>query len=183
MPRKADSKRTEREQSKDPAQLARDTCYRLLAARPRTRGELEAALTRKGIEADVAEEVLGKFVSAGLVDDADFAEVWVRSRHRNQGLGRRALKNELVRKGVDKETAEDAVEAVDDEAEESRARTLVGKRLSGLGHVDETTAIRRLVGMLARKGYPEGLAYRVVREELRARGREAELLDEAPSSL
>lgn len=170
-------------EDKDPAQRARDLCYRLLAGRPRTRTELRDALARKGIEDGVAEEVLGKFVEAGLVDDADFAEVWVRSRHRNQGLGKRALKHELVRKGIDAETAADAVAELEDEAEEERARALVAKRMSGLGRVDETTAVRRLVGMLARKGYPEGLAFRIVREELRSAGRDAAPLDEPAPTL
>lgn len=183
MPRKTDSTCSDREQPKDPAHLARDLCYRLLTARPRTRVELRDALARKGIESEVAEDVLDKFNKAGLIDDTDFAESWVRSRHANQGLGRRALKSELLRKGVDKEIAEEAVGALDGTAEEERARALVRKRMRALGQVDETTVVRRLVGMLARKGYPEGLAYRVVREELAEAGRDASLLDDAQHSL
>ncbi|MGH3517844.1 MAG: regulatory protein RecX [Haloechinothrix sp.] len=170
------------EQQQDPARQARDICYRLLAGRPRTRDELRTALAGKGIDPEVAEQVLGKFDQAGLIDDSDFAEMWVRSRHAYQGLGRRALKAELLRKGVGKEIAEDAVGALDSDAEEHRARALVRKRLRGLQQVEETTAVRRLVGMLARKGYPEGLAYRVVREELSESGRETGLLDEIQSS-
>ncbi|RDI17508.1 regulatory protein RecX [Lentzea flaviverrucosa] len=157
---------------------ARDICYALLTARARSRQELYDALLRKEISPGVAEVVLGKFDRAGLIDDAQFAEMWVRSRHTYNGLGRRALVMELRRKGVADEVVAEAVAAVDNEAEEERARELVRKRLRTLSGVDETTKIRRLVGALARKGYAEGLAYRVVRDELRAAGAEASAMDE-----
>ncbi|WP_396122979.1 regulatory protein RecX [Actinokineospora sp. UTMC 2448] len=145
-------------------------CYRLLTMRPHTRTELAQALRKREIPDDVAESVLGKFDAAGLIDDAAFAEMWVRSRHEHQGLGRRALAVELKRRGVDSSVVADAVGAVDDEAEEERAAALVRKRLRAMSGVDEQAKIRRLVGMLARKGYGQGLAYRVVRAELGAEG-------------
>jgi regulatory protein len=157
---------------------ARDICYALLTARARSRQELYDALLRKGISAGVAEVVLGKFDRAGLIDDAQFAEMWVQSRHNYNGLGRRALAMELRRKGVADEVVAEAVAVVDSEAEEQKARELVRKRLRTMAGVDETAKIRRLVGALARKGYAEGLAYRVVRDELRAAGDEASALDE-----
>jgi len=162
----------------DPVHQAREICLRLLTVRPRTRVELRQALLRKGIEEDVAEQVLGRLDEVGLVDDAAFAEVWVRSRHNHQGLGRRALAVELRRKGVADEFAASALAAVDADAEEERARQLVRKRLRVLGGADEPAKIRKLVGMLARKGYAEGLAFRVVKEELRGAGEETSLLDE-----
>jgi regulatory protein len=173
-PPTAEGRRAQKaEAPQDPVQQAKDICLRLLTARPRTRVELAQALTRKGIEPDVAEQVLGRLDEVGLIDDAAFAEVWVRSRHNFQGLSRRALAMELRRKGVADESAAEALAAVDSEAEEDRARQLVRKRLRVLANADEPTKIRKLVGMLARKGYAEGLAYRVVKEELRT-----SLLDE-----
>lgn len=163
----------------DPVHQAREICLRLLTVRPRTRVELLQALLRKGIEEDVAEQVLGRLDEVGLVDDAAFAEVWVRSRHNHQGLGRRALAVELRRKGVTDDFAATALEAVDADAEEERARQLVRKRLRVLGGADEPSKIRKLVGMLARKGYSEGLAFRVVKDELRVAGEETSLLDES----
>ncbi|MEU4802479.1 regulatory protein RecX [Actinosynnema sp. NPDC023587] len=159
---------------------ATDICYALLTARARTRVELKEALLRKGIRPETAEVVLGRFDRAGLIDDAAFAEVWVRSRHAYQGLGRRALARELRQKGVADEVAAEAVAAVDDEAEQERARELVRKKLRSMSGVDDQAKIRRLVGALARKGYAEGMAYRVVREELRAAAVESPLDDFLP---
>ncbi len=131
------------------------------------------ALLRKGIDEDIAEEVLRKFDRAGLIDDASFAENWVHSRHSYQGLGRRALGFELRRKGVEESIVDEALSTVDDETEVQRARELVRRRIrssvSASGSSDgasDTKLVRRLMGMLARKGYSEALAYRVVREEL-----------------
>lgn len=158
----------------DPVQQAKDICLRLLTVRPRTRVELAQALARKGVEEDVASQVLDRLDEVGLIDDAAFAEVWVRSRHNFQGLSRRALAMELRRKGVADESAQEALATVDSEAEEERARGLVRKRLRALSGADEAAKVRKLVGMLARKGYAEGLAYRVVKDEVRT-----SLLDDA----
>ncbi|GAB3499339.1 regulatory protein RecX [Amycolatopsis cihanbeyliensis] len=158
---------------------AKEICFDLLAIRSRTKDELRQALRRKGFDEETREALLGKLDSSGLVDDAAFAESWVRSRHANQGLARSALVAELKRKGVEDEIAVQAASEVDRESEEERARELVRKRLRVLGDVDEQTAIRRLLGALARKGYPQGLSYAVVREELRNAGAEATMLDSA----
>ncbi|MGH3858940.1 regulatory protein RecX [Actinokineospora sp.] len=167
-------------EEQDPAAKAREICYRLLTVRSRTRQELEQALHRKEIPDDVAQTILGKFAAIGLIDDEAFAESWVRSRHTYQGLGRRALAMELRRKGVADEVVAEAVDAVDSEAEDERARQLVRKKLGAMSGLEDQVRIRRLVGMLARKGYSEGMAFRVVREELSAYGGDASELDTIP---
>jgi len=171
----------------DPAELppderrkkAKEICFDLLAARPRSAEELRQALKRKGFDEETTETLLGKLDQAGLVNDAEFAEMWVRSRHATMGLSRNALVAELKRKGIDGDIAVQAADEVDREAEEQRARELVRKRMRSLGNVDEQTAIRRLLGVLARKGYPQGLAYTVIRDELREFGAESVLPDDA----
>ncbi|HJQ48669.1 MAG TPA: regulatory protein RecX [Amycolatopsis sp.] len=173
----------------DPAELspeeawkkAKEVCFDLLAARPRTRDELRQALRRKGFDEELRERLLGKLDASGLIDDAALAEQWVRSRHAYQGLARSALVAELKRKGIDGEVAAQAAGQIDRESEEQRARELVRKRLRGMTNVDEQAATRRLLGTLARKGYPQGLAYAVVRDELKNAGAESTLLDDAVS--
>ena len=112
-----------------------------------------------------------RFREIGLINDAAFAEQWVRSRHVRKGLGRRALVVELRRKGVADEVAGEALAELDTDAEERRARQLVDRKLRGLAldsPEQRTVAVRRLAGMLARKGYGAGVAYRVVREAIAA---------------
>jgi regulatory protein len=160
----------------DPAAIAREICLRLLTDRARTRQELASALARKGVPAEAAAEVLDRFDEVGLIDDAAFAGQWVRSRHVHRGLGRRAIAVELRRKGVADEVAGEALAEVDTESEDRRARELVDRKLRSLaiGTPDQrATAARRLVGMLARKGYGAGTAYRVVRAALAEHGADA----------
>jgi regulatory protein len=162
---------------RDPVALARDICLRQLTARPRSRAELAAVLTRKGIPDEAAGQVLDRMVEVGLVDDEAYAELVVRSGHRNRSLGRRALSAELRRRGVADDTAGEAVAALDPADEEQAARRLVERKLRTMAGLDDPTRIRRLTGMLARRGYPEGMAYRVVREALRENGSDTVLAD------
>ncbi|NYI03076.1 regulatory protein [Allostreptomyces psammosilenae] len=153
---------------------ARSICLRLLTGAARTRRQLADALSERGIPEDAAEQVLSRFEEVGLIDDAAFAAAWVDSRHGTRGLSRRALARELRAKGVAGEVVESAVERVDTEAEEAAARALVERRMRATRGLDGRVRTRRLVGMLARRGYPEGLAFRVVRQALETEGEEAE---------
>lgn len=184
-PEPPDTDRPDREADPpaDPETVARTICLNMLTTRARSRAELADALARKGVDDDLAGRVLDRLSAAKLVDDAAFAEQWVSSRHRHQGLGKRALAGELHRKGVDRETATSAVEEIDRDDERARARALVDRRLPSLARFEHAVAARRLVGMLARKGYDAGLAYGVVREALAERpdadgGPDGEALDD-----
>jgi regulatory protein len=143
-----------------------------LAVRPRTRAELAKVLARKEISAEVIAEVLDRYDEVGIIDDGAFARAWVTSRHRGRGLARRALANELRQHGVDAEVAGEALEILDEDEEAATARALVDRKLrSTTGTPD--AVFRRLVGMLARKGYSAGVAIRAVKDALAARDAEA----------
>ncbi|OEV04669.1 recombinase RecX [Streptomyces oceani] len=156
---------------------ARALCLRLLTSAPRTRSQLAETLRKRDIPDEVTEEVLGECEEAGLIDDAAFAYAWVESRHHSRGLARPALSRELRSRGVDSTLIEGAIEQVDSDQEESTARTLVERKLPGTRGVESSKRIRRLVATLARKGYSEGLALRVVREALAAEGDDLEALE------
>jgi regulatory protein len=150
----------------NPTVQAQGICLRLLTARPHSRAELADALRRRGIPEEVGEPVLDRLSEVGLVNDAAFAESAVHSEHRHRGLGRRALSTGLRRRGVPDEIVSEAVATVRPEDEEQRARELVRRKLRTNTVRDTRTLARKLGGMLARKGYSEGLAWRVVRDEL-----------------
>ena len=159
----------------DPVEVARTIVLRQLSARARSRSQLEQALARRGVPDDVAAQVLDRFTELGYVDDAAFAESWVQSRQQGRGLARRALAYELRQKGIDDDTAREALDALDPDDERAAAVALVRKRMSSLRNQPDDVKVRRLSGMLARKGYPPGVARGVVREALH--GESAELLE------
>jgi regulatory protein len=164
----------------DPEAVAREICLRLLTATPRTRAQLADALRRREVPDEIAERVLSRFTDVGLIDDAAFSQAWVQSRHLGRGLARRALATELRQRGVADETVSAAVETLGPDQEEATARELVVRRLASTQGLDPRKRARRLVGLLARKGYPPELAYRVVRDALAAEGGPGLELDDDP---
>ncbi|MER6017868.1 recombination regulator RecX [Streptomyces anulatus] len=172
------SSRAEKGEPRDPVEQARNICLRLLTGTPRTRKQLADALRKREIPDEAAEEVLARFVDVGLIDDAAFAGAWVESRHHGRGLARRALVRELRTKGVDSAVIDEAVGQLDPDQEEETARELVARKLRSTRGLDRDKRLRRLAGMLARKGYGEGMALRVVRQALEEEGEDTEGLDE-----
>ncbi len=156
----------------EPSALAREICLRQLSHGPRTAAQLRAAMGRKGIEEDVANEFLERFTDVGLIDDVAFAEAWVESRHAGRGLARKALAHELRTRGVDSAVIAVAVAELEPERELETARALAVKRLAATRGLETPARFRRVASLLARKGYSEAVAYRVIREALEAEGDE-----------
>ena len=150
----------------DPESVARAIVLRKLTMAPKTRAQLADDLRSRDVPDDVAERVLDRFSAVGLVDDEAFAQAWVSSRHTSRGLARRALSHELRHRGVDDETVAEAVGAISPDDEWTAARDLVARRLPSSRGLPREARMRRLAGMLARKGYSGGLAMAVVRDAL-----------------
>ncbi|MFF9315347.1 recombination regulator RecX [Streptomyces sp. NPDC014748] len=162
----------------DPVERARAICLRLLTGTPRTRKQLADALRKREIPDEAAQEVLSRFEEVGLIDDSAFADAWVESRHHGRGLARRALARELRTKGVDATLIDEAVGRLDADQEEATARELVARKLRSTQGLDRDKRLRRLAGMLARKGYSQGLALKVVRQALEEEGEDTDFLED-----
>jgi regulatory protein len=161
---------TDKDGEPDPEAVARQICLRLLTTAPRTKAQLATALRRRGVPEEAAEAVLGRFEEVNLIDDATFANAWVESRHHARGLSGRALAAELRHRGVPAEDIRVAVDRLDPEQEMATARRLVAARLAATRGQPAPARVRRLIGVLARKGYSPSLAYRVAREALEREG-------------
>lgn len=151
---------------------AYDAALRLLGVRARSRAELRGRLQDKDFPETEVDSVMERLERAGLLDDADFADQWVRSRHLHSGKGRTALRHELRQKGVTDTVIEQAVSQVDDDAERERAAELLRRKTARLRAEDVSEResrdkhTRRLVAMLARRGYAPSLAFDLVKAEL-----------------
>jgi len=152
----------------DPESVARTIALRQLTSAPRSRAQLAQAMARKDVPEAVADRVLDRFEEVGLVDDAAYAGMLVRTRQADRGLARTALAVELRRKGIDAVTAQVALAEVDGDDEIDAARAVIAKRLRSMSGLDVEVKRRRLVATLARKGHPPGLSFRVVDEALQA---------------
>lgn len=152
--------------SGDPVAVAKKIVLSQLSTAPRTRHQLAQTLRRRGCEDDVATAVLDRMTEVGLVDDEAYARMYVRSRQETKGLAPRALMHELRDKGVDAMLIEAALSDVDPDSERDAARALVTKRLPSLHGLERQVQVRRLAGLLARKGYDAHLSYQVIREAI-----------------
>ena len=163
----------------DPYTRAKTIVYNQLAYSAKTRGQLRKKLQAEGFDAELIEPLLDKFEAAKLIDDAEYAQTFVAQKSRTKKLSRAALRRELAELGVHGEEAENALAQRTDEQEREDAAELVRKKLrpgmdlSDRAEKDRVT--RRLLGMLARRGYSSSVSMSVIREELAAYGAEDEL--------
>ena len=163
----------------DPYTRAKTIVYNQLAYSAKTRGQLRKKLQAEGFDAELIEPLLDKFEAAKLIDDAEYAQTFVAQKSRTKKLSRAALRRELAERGVHGEEAENALAQRTDEQEREDAAELVRKKLrpgmdlSDRAEKDRVT--RRLLGMLARRGYSSSVSMSVIREELAAYGAEDEL--------
>ncbi|MFD6142482.1 regulatory protein RecX [Promicromonospora sp. NPDC060271] len=175
-PRKTVAERLESgEISRDEAvEKARETVLKILTAAQKSRRELEQSLARKGYPEDVVVQVLDRFDEVGLVDDATYAETIVRTRHAERGLARRGIAAELRRRGIDEDTAIEALDQLDSDDERAAGARLATKLVTRTRGLDREVRVRRAVGSLARKGYAPGLAFELVRDALAAEGEDTD---------
>ncbi|MEV0246155.1 recombination regulator RecX [Nocardia sp. NPDC050712] len=164
-----DRSRKDRTPQGGTVEQAKEACLRLLAVRARSRAELAQRLATKGYTPEITEEALSRLAGVGLIDDAAFAAEWVHARHTFSGKGKQALAQELRRKGVDRADSAAALDAISSDDEAERAADLVRRKLRSIpAGLDREKVLRRLVGMLARRGYSQSLAFTVVKAELAA---------------
>lgn len=148
-----------------------DKALELLSFRARSESELERRLLRAGHAPLAAESALRRCRELGYLDDRAFALAHVRDRLRLRPKGRRALRSELFRKGVDGDLAEAAIDEAFAESgldETDLARRLAGKRVRALERVETEVARRRLAGYLVRRGFAPPVVRAVVAETLPA---------------
>jgi regulatory protein len=114
----------------------------------------------------VAESVLDRFESVGLVDDSAFARLWVVSRQRTRGSARSVLRQELRGKGIAEETAASALDDIDEDQERARGLALATVKIRSMHRLEPNVRKRRLVSMLMRRGYRQAVAFSIVAEAM-----------------
>jgi regulatory protein len=159
---------TDDDDDADPETVARTIVLRKLAAQARTRHELAKALASRAVPEDVAEQVLDRMESVGLVDDAGFARDWVESRQQRRHLSKSALRRELQTKGVDRDQIDQAVADVESGDELEAAEALAAKKLRTMSGLAREVQYRRLAGVLSRRGFGSGVTSTVLSRVLDA---------------
>ena len=146
------------------ADAAKQVLLRRLSHAPRTRKELAKDLKDKEISDEVANVALNRFEEVGLINDQALASNYVSSQHERKGLGKNALRQQLRAKGISDDMALEAISQISDDQEFQAAFALACKKIRSLQRDDPKTQLRKIVGVLARKGYSSNLAFRVAKE-------------------
>jgi regulatory protein len=146
------------------ADAAKQVLLRRLSHAPRTRKELAKDLKDKDISDEVANVALDRFEEVGLINDQALASNYVSSQHERKGLGKNALRQQLRSKGISDDVALEAISQISDDQEFQAAFALACKKIRSLQKDDAKTQLRKIVGVLARKGYSSNLAFRVAKE-------------------
>ena len=149
------------------ADAAKQVLLRRLSHAPRTRKELAKDLKDKDISDEVANVALDRFEEVGLINDQALASNYVSSQHERKGLGKNALRQQLRAKGVSDDVALEAISQISDDQEFQAAFALACKKIRSLQRDDAKTQLRKIVGVLARKGYSSNLAFRVAKEVIK----------------
>ena len=152
---------------------------RSLARRGLSFAEAKTRLRGEGLSDDESTAVIDDFTERGWLDDAILAEQLVHSATTRKGMGTKAIRQLLMKRAVAREVIDDVIaELPDDDVE--RALEFARTRARSLASLDRTTALRRLTGQLARRGYSSSSALSAARQaldEARLEGRVASDVD------
>ena len=149
----------------DAARQAEDALVRKLRARSLSVSEARQVLRGYGVDADTVDGVIDRFSDRGYLDDALLAEHLVISGVERKGQGRVALSRALAQRGIPRDVIDAALgDLPDDDAE--RALEFARTKARSLSRLDFDTALRRLMGQLARRGYGGSVATRAARTAL-----------------
>jgi regulatory protein len=151
-------------EDKDVVTRARNSAYRLLTCRARSRAEIVDKLREKGFKDDVVGRVLADLERYGYINDRRFAEQWAASRVRGRGLGPRRIEQELKQKGISREMIREVLsETFPSEDEDAAAKKAAERKLRSMRNLEPAVRKRRLAGFLERKGFSPEIIRSLIR--------------------
>jgi regulatory protein len=130
---------------------ARQYAFLLLSYKARATKELTQRLTRKGFSPDIIARVLQRLAELKMVDDAGFARRFAEDRISIGHKGKWRVRGELLKRGIDRQQIDAALEQAPDEV--AAAREVAGKYVSRNRRLEPDVLKRRLYALLARRGF------------------------------
>lgn len=135
---------------------------KILTKMDKTEQELESALNRAGFSKEAVEDALDYVRSFGYLDDADYARKYVEYNKDRKSMQR--IRFELMRKGIDKNLADEAIDNCEEVDEMQVLRRYLYKKWKREEKPDEKE-LNRLVASLSRQGFSSHDIWQVLREE------------------
>jgi regulatory protein len=146
-------------------EAAEASLTKALRRRSLSESEAHGRLLREEVPRAAADEIVERFVNLGYIDDTALAEQIVHTGTTRKNQGRRAIAQALHARGISREVVEIALESLPDD-DEIRALEYARGKANSLLRVDDETALRRLTGQLARRGFGGSLAMSAAKQAL-----------------
>ncbi len=131
-----------------------------------SKSQMTGQLKREGFTEETIDIIISELIVTGHIRDRQFAEKWVQRRLKSNPRGKIMLKQELIDKGVDPETAVQVLTEIKGEEEASLAMQIAQKRVKHYKRLPIHTAKRRLHGFLARRGFKSETIMQVINQLL-----------------
>jgi regulatory protein len=146
-------------QEEDDTEVALQKAINYLNYRPRSENEVRKNLKKKNIKEEVIDEVIDHLQRGGLINDLNFAKLWVENRSEFRPRGSRALRMELRQKGIHDEIIETAITDID---EDNLAYLAAKKQARKYRQLEWQDFRKKMFGFLARRGFDYGIISTIV---------------------
>ena len=144
---------------------AESYAYRLLNYRPRSEQEIRDKLKKRGFAEEIIDCLVLELKNRSLIDDYNFARLWMKSRLQSSGQSFSNVRRELLRKGIADDIIEDVTAQIEKDFNEyDIAKGLIEMRLRLVQGLDRHKAQYRLYGYLKRRGFSDNIIYKVINE-------------------
>ncbi len=136
----------------DAGEVAYQRALNYLSYRPRTEQEVRRNLQKKDISEEIIEQTLERLRKNSLVNDLDFVKFWVEDRVTFRPRGKRAMRYELIKKGIDRKVIDQAFSEITIN-EEKMALQLARKQAGKYASDTEFDFRRKMSAYLGRRGF------------------------------
>ena len=145
-------------QNEDKIEAAYQRALNFLSYRSRSENEIQQNLQKHNIAEEIIPEVLSRLREDRLVNDRDFANQWVENRNKFHPRGKRALRTELIKKGISNQIIEEILQDIN---EEELAIKFARGKISRLIALEKQEYQKKMYGYLSRRGFDYSLSREV----------------------
>ena len=153
----------ERLRGADEVEKAHQRALNFLAIRPRSVSEVRQNLRKAEVSPDVIDQVIERLQHADLLNDVEFIKYWLENRSAFSPRSSRALKQELMRKGVDRAAIDHVLGEVKHDEEGAATRSALAKA-NRFRQLPQKEFVLKLSAYLARRGFD----YQTIKEAVSA---------------
>ena len=161
----------EKIKSTDAETQAKNNAVNYLSYRQRSSKEMVDHLIKKGFTRACAEEVTRQLQSARMMNDLEFARVFVRDRLKRKPTGRALLRMQLLARGIPSSMADTVLaDLISPQNQQASALQAAMRKIqitrSSTINLDDEKQKKRLLDFLLRRGFSYEIALKTIRTTL-----------------